>query len=45
MELVPREEWIDFAHLLIFHGRRVCNARKPNCGACVVNHLCPSAQV
>jgi endonuclease-3 len=45
MELVPRDEWIDFAHLLIFHGRRVCNARKPDCGACVVSHLCPSAQV
>lgn len=45
MELVPRTEWIDFAHLLIFHGRRVCNARKPNCGICVISHLCPSAQL
>jgi endonuclease-3 len=45
MALVPREEWIDFAHLLILHGRRVCNARKPNCGACTINHLCPSSEV
>jgi endonuclease III len=45
MELVPKEEWIDFSHLLIFHGRRVCNARKPDCPACTLNELCPSAQV
>lgn len=44
MKLVPREEWIDIGHLLIFHGRRVCAARKPNCAACVLSHLCPSAQ-
>lgn len=45
MALAPREEWIDLSHLLIFHGRRVCDARKPNCAACVVSHLCPSAQL
>lgn len=45
MELAPRHEWIDFAHLLIFHGRRVCNARKPACVVCTVSHLCPSAQL
>ena len=45
MELVPREEWVDLGHLLIFHGRRVCNARKPDCPACVIRHLCPSAEV
>lgn len=43
MALTPREEWIDLAHLLIFHGRRVCNARKPDCPNCVLKHLCPSA--
>ncbi|OUC08176.1 endonuclease III [Litorilinea aerophila] len=43
--LVPREEWIDISHLLIFHGRQVCSARKPRCAACVLNDLCPSAQV
>jgi endonuclease-3 len=41
--LVPQSEWIDFSHLLIFHGRRVCSARKPNCVDCALNHLCPSA--
>lgn len=41
--LVPQSKWIDFSHLLIFHGRRVCNARKPNCADCALNHLCPSA--
>jgi endonuclease-3 len=43
MRIVPREEWILFAHLLIFHGRRICDARKPKCGACSVASLCPSA--
>lgn len=45
MALVPKEEWIDFSHLLIFHGRRVCNARKPDCPACSLRDLCPSAEV
>jgi len=42
--LVPRDAWIDVSHLLIFHGRRVCDARKPNCAACVIRQLCPVAQ-
>lgn len=45
MALVPREEWIDFGHLLIFHGRRVCHARRPDCPNCVLNDLCPSAEL
>lgn len=45
MALVPREDWIDVAHLLIFHGRRVCDARKPDCPSCVLNDLCPSAEL
>lgn len=44
MAIVPREEWIDAAHLLIFHGRRVCHARKPACSQCVLRSLCPSAE-
>ena len=44
MALVPRNEWVDISHLLIFHGRRVCSARKPNCPACTLNHLCPSSE-
>jgi endonuclease-3 len=42
MQKVPRDKWILFSHLLIFHGRRVCTARKPECEACVVLELCPS---
>lgn len=45
MAITPQDEWIDLAHLLIFHGRRVCDARKPNCAGCVIRHLCPSARV
>ena len=43
MEVVPRRDWIDFSHLLIYHGRRVCKARAPQCGECVVERLCPSS--
>ncbi len=45
MALVPEEEYVDFPHLLIFHGRRVCKARKPDCENCVLNQLCPSSEV
>jgi endonuclease-3 len=45
MALVPRQDWIDIGHLLIFHGRRVCHARKPDCPHCVLNDLCPSAEL
>ena len=44
-KLVPREFWGVFPHLLIWHGRRVCDARNPRCEACVVNVLCPSSRV
>jgi endonuclease III len=43
--IVPREEWGRFPHLLIWHGRRVCIARRPLCEACVLNDLCPSSRV
>ncbi|MCH7563434.1 MAG: endonuclease III [Gemmatimonadetes bacterium] len=45
MALFPNERWTMLAHLLIFHGRRVCDARKPRCEACVASHLCPSSRV
>jgi endonuclease-3 len=45
MKLVPREDWGRFPHLLIWHGRRVCIARRPECERCVVNDLCPSSRV
>jgi len=41
-ELIPRREWTDYSHRVIFHGRRVCHARKPACGVCIVAHDCPS---
>jgi endonuclease-3 len=43
--LVPREGWGIFPHLLIWHGRRVCLARVPQCPQCVVNDLCPASRV
>jgi endonuclease-3 len=45
MEVFPRERWTLLAHLMIFHGRERCPARKPRCGECVVAHLCPSSTV
>jgi endonuclease III len=45
VRLVPREDWPRFPHLLIWHGRRVCIARRPLCEDCVVNDLCPSSRV
>lgn len=43
MQLLPQEEWTFFSHGMIWHGRRVCSARKPNCAGCGVNAMCPSA--
>lgn len=43
MKLFPKEQWNMLGHTVIFHGRRVCDARKPNCADCTVNTLCPSA--
>jgi endonuclease III len=44
-ELVPKKDWIIFSHLLIFHGRRVCKARRPLCEECSVEMLCPSSML
>ncbi|MGZ4359764.1 MAG: endonuclease III [Gaiellaceae bacterium] len=43
--LVPRERWAIFPHLLIWHGRRVCIARRPRCEECVLADLCPASRV
>ena len=43
--LVPKRDWNRFPHLLIWHGRRVCHARRPRCEDCVVNDRCPSSRV
>ena len=45
MELIPRKEWTMFSHRMIFHGRQVCHARKPNCTACVLFKICPKIGV
>ena len=41
-QLVPKKNWIMFPHWMIFHGRRVCDARKPKCSECVLADICPS---
>jgi endonuclease-3 len=43
MNIVPKDRWMKITDLLIFHGRRVCIARKPKCNLCVLNKICPSA--
>ena len=43
MRVVPREDWVAFAHLLILHGRRICSARAPQCPVCPLKDRCPSA--
>jgi len=43
--IVPRKDWGRFPDLLIWHGRRVCDARRPRCEDCVINDLCPSSRV
>ena len=45
MELVPRKEWTQFSHLIIFHGRSTCKARKPRCTECGLKNLCPQVGV
>jgi endonuclease-3 len=43
MQITPKEKWMKLTDLLIFHGRQVCFARKPNCQGCVLNKICPCA--
>ena len=43
MELLPTSKWYEYTNLLIAHGRKVCEAKNPKCGACVVSDFCPSA--
>lgn len=45
MALVPRKDWTLISHLLIWHGRRVCIARRPRCEVCLLNRVCPSSRV
>lgn len=41
MRLIPKKEWTMFSHRMIFHGRRICHSRKPNCTACTLAKVCP----
>ena len=43
-KIIPRQDWTDWSHAMVFHGRRCCFARSPNCEGCAVNALCPSSQ-
>ena len=43
--VVPRPDWARFPHLLIWHGRRVCDARRPLCADCAIEDLCPSSRI
>ena len=45
MKLVAKRDWILFPHLVISHGRKICQARKPRCGECRLNRVCPSSLV
>jgi endonuclease-3 len=44
-KIVPRADWARFPHLLIWHGRRVCDARRPRCEDCVLEELCPASRL
>lgn len=45
MELAPEEDWIELTHMVIQHGRHICIARRPRCGECPLNDICPSSLV
>jgi endonuclease-3 len=45
MRLIPKKEWTMFSHRMIFHGRQVCSARKPDCANCVLMKICPKIGV
>jgi endonuclease-3 len=45
MALLPKREWTMFSHRMIFHGRQVCFARKPNCAGCTLAKVCPKIGV
>jgi len=43
LQIIPKEEWIMISHRLIYHGRKICQAKKPSCATCCLDSLCPSA--
>jgi len=44
MQVVPQEDWALWSHLLIYHGRQICQARKPRCSECSLLQYCPAGQ-
>jgi endonuclease-3 len=44
METIPAQDWNDIAHLLTFHGERICHLRRPACARCSLSELCPTAK-
>ncbi|RME27707.1 MAG: endonuclease III, partial [Candidatus Zixiibacteriota bacterium] len=44
MKVIPKKDWIDWSHLLIYHGRALCVARRPKCSECFLSQLCPSCR-
>ena len=42
MEVIRKEDWTMFSHYMVYHGRKICDARKPKCGECVIGHICDS---
>ena len=45
IKIIPQNEWINFSHMIILHGRKICDARRPKCEICFLNKLCPAAKV
>jgi endonuclease-3 len=43
IEIIPKKDWVIFPHLMIYHGRKVCKARNPQCAECVIEKYCPSS--
>jgi endonuclease III len=43
MRIIPREDWLNLSHLMIYHGRAICQARRPLCEQCTLTAVCPSA--
>jgi adenine-specific DNA glycosylase len=44
MALLPQADWLDLSHLFIYHGRAICQARKPMCEQCVAAEICPTGR-
>lgn len=45
MKLIPQKDWTIFSHRMIYHGRQVCHARKPQCEKCALNEVCPKVGI